>query len=285
MIRSFRRLMLGVAISWWTSAAVGAQGHGPIFGLSTPTLPKGGWSLDAGFMGQIVGEHEMVMFRPMLSYGITENVQLSASPPMAIYTSQGMMPARVATRMPAVPDVEFTLGWRFQERELGIGSRYESTAYLAFDYPTDATRAGLRMSPGVAGAVSTGYVSRSLYAWVGGLYHRYVTPIGPTADHPGDVTMYSALLGYRPPMFRHDYPHADWRVFLEAVGESNARSVAAGIPLVASGGNQIFVGPTLLGLYRGWGVSGGPLFPVYQQLNGVQPKDKIRLALDIISWF
>ncbi len=263
-----------------------AQGHGPVFGLSTPTLRKGGWSLDAGFMGQLIGEHEMVMFRPMVSYGLTEDVQVSASFPVPIYTSQGMMPARVATRMPASPDVELTLGWRFQKRELGVGSRFESTAYLAFDYPTDDTRVGLRMVPGVAAALATGYVSRSVYAWAGGMYRRYVTPVGPTTDHPGDLAMYSLVVGYRPTAFQHrDYPHADWRLFVEAVGEVAARDVAAGVERSTSGGHRLFVGPTLLGLYGGWGVSGGPLFPVYQQLNGEQPRDKVRLALDLIFWF
>jgi hypothetical protein len=267
----------------WTGAE--AQGHGPVFGLSTPTLRKGGWSLDAGFMGQLIGEHEMVMLRPMVSYGITEDVQLSASFPVPIYTSQGMMPARVATRMPASPDVELTLGWRFQKRELGVGSRFESTTFVALAYPTDATRMGLRMSPGVAAALTTGYVSRVAYAWVGATYRRYVTPVGPTADHPGDLAMYSMVLGYRPPAFQHEYPHADWRLFVEAVGEVTERDVAAGVPRPASGGHRLFIGPTLLGLYGGWGVSGGPLFPVYQHVNGRQPRDKARLALDLIFWF
>jgi hypothetical protein len=267
------------------AAPAHAQGHGPVFGLSTPTLRKGGWSLDAGFMGQLIGEHEMVMFRPMVSYGVTEDLQLSASLPVPVYASKGMMPARVATRMPATPDVELTLGWRFQNRELGVGSRFESTTFLAVDYPTDAIRVGLRTTPGVAAALTTGYVSRTIYAWVGGMYRRYVTPIGPTADHPGDLAMYSLVLGYRPPAFQHEYPHADWRMFLEAVGEVTARDVAAGVERPGSGGHRVFVGPTLLGLYSGWGVSGGPLFPVYQQLNGNQPREKVRLGLDVIFWF
>ena len=262
-----------------------AQGHGPVFGLSTPTLRKGGWSLDNGFMGQLVGEHEMVMLRPMVSYGITEHIQISASLPLPIYTSQGMSPARIATRMPASPDIEFTLAWRFQARELGIGSRYESTAYLFLDYPTDETRMGLRTAPGLGTAVATGYVSRGLYLWVGGLYRRYMTPTGATADHPGDVAMYSAVLGIRPPSMQREYPHPDWRLFIEAVGEVTQRSEAAGVPRVSSGGHQLFVGPTVLGLFRGWGVSGGPIFPVYQRLNGIQRRDKVRLALDIVSWF
>jgi hypothetical protein len=267
------------------ASSAAAQGHGPVFGLSTPTLRKGGWSLDAGFMGQLAGEHEMVMFRPMVSYGITEAVQLSTSFPLPIYTSEGMMPSRVATRMPGSPDVELTLGWRFHKRELGVGSRFESTTFLTLAYPTDATRMGLQTSPGVAAALTTGYVSRTVYAWVGGMYRRYVTPIGPTADHPGDLTMYSLVLGYRPPAFQHDYPRADWRIFVEAVGEVAARDVAAGVERHASGGHGLFIGPTLLGLYTGWGISGGPLFPVYQRLTGHQPREKVRLALDLIFWF
>ena len=265
--------------------AAASQGHGPVFGLSTPTLRQGGWSLDAGFMGQIVGEHEMAMFRPMLSYGITENVQVSASLPLPLYTSQDMTPERVATRMPAVPDVELTLGWRFHRRELGVGSRFESTGYLAVAYPTDATRGGLTTSPGVSTAVATGYVSRTIYAWAGGMYRRYMSPIGATADHPGDLAMYSLVFGYRPPMFQHDYPHADWRVFIEAVGEISARDETADTKRQASGGHKAFVGPTLLGLYGGWGISGGPLFPVYQRPNGEQPREKVRMALDFIFWF
>jgi hypothetical protein len=227
----------------------------------------------------------MAMFRPMVSYGVTEDLQLSTSFPLPIYSSQGMMPARVATRMPASPDVELTLGWRFNKRELGIGSRFESTTFLTLAYPTDATRMGLQTSPGVAAALTTGYVSRTVYAWVGGMYRRYVTPVGRTADHPGDLAMYSVVLGYRPPAFQHDYPHADWRLFVEAVGEVAARDVAAGIERPASGGHGLFVGPTLLGLYGGWGISGGPLFPVYQRLNGAQPREKVRVALDLIFWF
>ena len=284
MRKALIRAVMGVGLISIPHLAHG-QGHGPVFGLSTPTLRQGGWSVDAGFMGQIVGEHEMAMFRPMLSYGLTENLQLSASIPVPIYTAEGMMSSRVATRMPATLDAELTLGWRFHRRDLGVGSRFETTAYLGSAYPTDAARDGLETSPGVSGSVVTGYVSRSIYAWAGGMYRRYMSPIGPTADHPGDLGMYSLVFGYRPPAFQHDYPHADWRIFIEAVGEVSARDVADGVKRPMSGGHQLFVGPTLLGLYGGWGVSGGPLFPVHRRVNGDQPREKVRLALDVIFWF
>ncbi len=262
-----------------------AQGHGPIFGLSTPTLGKGGWSLDATAMGRTLKEQQTAMVRTLLSYGINEDLQISASLPMPIYTTQGVVPTRVSTRMPASPDIEFTLGWRFQRRELGIGKRFESTAYLAFDYPTDPIRVGLRTSPGFAAALATGYVSRVIYVWAGGLFRRYVTPIGPTADHLGDLAMYSLVVGYRPPHFQHDYPRPDWRLFVEAVGETTAQDVAAGVERANSGGDQLFVGPTLLGLYGGWGVSGGPIFPVYRRVNGTQPRERVRMSINFVRWF
>jgi hypothetical protein len=262
-----------------------AQGHGPIFGLATPTLAKGGWSLDATAMGRVLNAQQTAMIRTLLSYGINEDLQFSASLPMAIYTTQGVVPARVSTRMPASPDIEFTLGWRFQRRELGIGRRFESTAYLAFDYPTDPIRVGLRTSPGFAAALATGYASRVIYIWAGGLYRRYVTPIGPTSDHLGDLAMYSLVVGYRPPPFQHDYPHPDWRLFVEAVGETTARDVATGAERPNSGGDQLFVGPTVLGLYGGWGVAGGPIFPVYRRVNGTQPREKVRISVNFVRWF
>ena len=226
-----------------------AQGHGPIFGLSTPTLGRGGWSLDVTGMSRLVGGTGTAMLRPMLSYGVSEDVQLSASVPMPLYARRGIPPARASTRMPASADAELMLGWRFQRHAPGVGVRVELTAYLGFDYPTDAVRAGVPTAPGVVGGVVTGYASRTVYAWAGALYRRYTDALGAGRSHLGDVAMYSLVLGYRPPPFQRDYPHPDWRLFIEAVGESAARDVAGGVPR-GQRRPQIFVGPTVSGCTR-----------------------------------
>ncbi|MGQ0702237.1 MAG: hypothetical protein ACT4PM_03790 [Gemmatimonadales bacterium] len=262
-----------------------SQGHGPAYGLSTPTLGKGGWSLDVAAMSRFVGETQTVMLRPMLSYGITEDLQISGSFPMPLYTPLGARPAHGASRMPTSPDIEFLLGWRFHRDGVGVGSRFETTVYAGFDYPTDAVRAGVRTAPGLYGAAVTGYASRSVYLWAGGLYRRYMTPSGTTADHPGDVVMYSAVIGYRPALFRKELPHPDWRVFVEAFGERIGTDVIAGVEQPNTGGHQIFVGPTLLGLFGSWGISGGPVFPVYRRLNGIQPKENARVIVNTTFWF
>jgi len=262
-----------------------ATGHGPVFGLATPTLGRGAWSLDVSVMDRILAGTHMSMFRPLVSYGITEDVQVSLSLPMPLYVPQGLPPARTMAMMPSNPDVEVLLGWRFQRTAPAVGARRESTAYVGFDYPTDAVRGGVRTSPGLYGAAVTGYASRSFYVWAGALGRRYMSPVGETADHPGDLAMYSFVLGYRPPRFRKELPHADWRAFVEVVGEWTGKDRVAGKELSASGGHQVFVGPTLLGLYGSWGISGGPLFQVYGNLNGSQREDRVRLVVNFTYWF
>lgn len=280
-----RGALLAAAVLAAQAGSAPAQSHGPTYGLATPLLGRGGWSLDVAAMGRVVGERRMAMLRPMISYGITEDVQASASLPMPLYVPAGLPPARSMARMPTNPDVEFMLGWRFHRRGTDVGTRFESTAFVAFDYPTDADRGGLRTSPGLVGAVVTGYASRATYLWAGALYRRYMSPRGADADHPGDVTMYSVVFGYRPPPFRKDYPHPDWRLFVETVGEYSGRDVAAGLERANSGGHQVFVAPTVLGLYGSWGISGGPALPVYRKVNGAQPRERLRFILNTTFWF
>ena len=267
-----------------------ATGHGPVYGLATPTLGKGAWSLDVGAMYRERGPFDdsnshSAMLRPMVGYGLTEDLQLSLSVPVPLFTPvAGGMPARMMGMMPATPDVELQLAWRFHRTD-DLGSRFESTALFGLDYPTDAVRGGMRTSPGfIAGGV-TGYASRSVYAWLGALYRRYLSPRGAGADHEGDLVFYSAVVGYRPELFRQELPHADWRVFAEAVGELRAHDVVAGNPLPNSGGHQLFVGPTVLGLFGAWGISGGPLFRVYADLNGTQTPDRFRVAINFTRWW
>lgn len=262
-----------------------AQGHGPVFGLSTPTLARGGWSVDVATMGRLTDDGDMIMMRPMVSFGVTEDLQVSASFPMPLYRREGLRPARSMTRMPATADVEVMLGWRFHRNATGVGARFESTAYLGFDYPTEAMNRGIGTAPGITAAAVTGYASRSVYLWGGGLYRRYLNPTGPTSDHTGDLVMYSLVAGYRPPLFREDYPKPDWRLFIEAVGEWSATDEIGGAEVANTGGHRIFVAPTVLGLFGAWGIAGGPAFPVYDRLNGTQADEHVRWVGNFIVWF
>jgi len=283
MKRPFRRWrfhLLLHAFAWPMAAA--AQGHGPAYGLSTPTLGRGGWSIDVAMMGRFVGSARAVMLRPMLSYGVTADLQVSASVPLVIEAPSGLPQARGMSRMPTTRDVEALVGWRFHRTAPGVGSRFESTAYLGADVPLDRRRAGAETAPALVGGIVTGYASRSLYLWVGGL-RRQALRVGD--DRLGHVTLYSAVVGLRPGAFRRDYPEPDWRVFLEVLGESATRTVVDGAPQLNTGGHQLFVGPTVLGLFGSWGVSGGPAFGVVNSMNGTQPREAVRFIVNVTWWF
>ncbi len=274
-----------VALSlFWVPPAC-AQGHGPVYGLSTPTLGRGGWSLDTALMGRFVDDEEAIMMRPMVSYGLTEDVQISASIPVRLDTGQGFSAVRGLTRMPMTSDAQLMLGWRFHRNAVSVGARWESTAWVAFEYPTDDIRAAVEPTPGLFGAAVTGYASRSFYAWVGAAYRRYLAPADEGEARLGNMSMASLVVGYRPPAFRKDYPHADWRAFLELVGEWMGENTVNGADQVDTGGRQVFLGLTVLGLYGSWGVSGGPAVPVYQRTNGDPLRERLRFAVNFTLWF
>ncbi|MCI0432247.1 MAG: hypothetical protein L0271_01165 [Gemmatimonadetes bacterium] len=282
--RRSRRVWIAVALSVRAGSAI-AQGHGPAFGLSTPTLGRGDWSLDIGVMGRFVEGAHATMLRTMVSYGITADLQVSASLPLPLDSRSGVPPARGFARMPSSPDMEWMVGWRFDREGIGIGARRESTLWLGLDYPTDAVRGGVRTAPGIVAGAVTGYASRSVYIWGGALYRRYMSVRGPETDHPGDAALATLVLGYRPPGFRDDVPHPDWRVFLELLGEHTARDRIMGVVREDAGGRQALVALTVLGLYGSWGVSGGPAVPIVRRMNGVQPRERARFIVNTTFWF
>lgn len=264
------------------TVTVEAQGHGPIYGLSTPTLGQGGWSLDIGTMARLLDGSGTLMLRPMLSYGITEDLQAFGSIPLPLARDAAALPVRGFTRMPATRDVEIGIGWRPQRAGLGVGARQETTIWVALDQPLDASRGGVSTAPGAFGSVVTGYASRTVYAWAGGAYRRYASDGG---DRPGDVAMASLVLGYRPPFFRADYPSPDWRGFVEVVGEWLDEDRIAGSPLPATGGRQLYLAVTALGLYGSWGIAGGPAFPLYQDMKASGPDERVRFAVNVTFWW
>jgi hypothetical protein len=265
------------------SSSAQATGHGPVYALSTPTLPQGAWSLDIGAM-YWRSAHQAAMVRPMLGYGITPDLELTLSVPVPVYHEVPEHFPRMMGMMPGTPDVEALLAWRFARSAPEVGSRFESTVLLGLDYPTDERRAGVQTAPGVVMGAVVGYASRSVYAWLGGLYRRYLTASGIGSDHPGDLLMVTAAVGYRPPMFRQELPHADWRVFIEAVGERTGQNRIGGGPVDLTGGTSLYAGPSVLGLFGAWGISGGPLFRLYTNMNAAHADD-IRVVVNFSYWF
>ena len=263
---------------------VHASGHGPVFGAATPTLGKGGWQFDQAWMGQAVKSPEKggQILRSMIGFGITEKLQLSMSLPVPLVRSQMLPAGRMMSMMSYNRDIEMLAGWRFQTRPVGQGARLESTVYVGGTVPLTSDTAGIRTAPAGSIAVTGGYASRSHYFWAGASYQHTVPR---AAAQLGAVKSWSLVYGYRPRVWRLDYPKPDLRLFVEAVGDSTARTRHGDGPMMNTGGRVMLVGPTALLLYKAYGLSGGILFPFHQRLHGTQARERFRFGVNATYFF
>jgi hypothetical protein len=261
-----------------------AAGHGPVFGLATPTNPKGGWSLDLGVNGRDGTGGGSATAEAEPSYGLTQNLKLSASAPVVL----GADPyprSPITSSTPVGGDFSGQAWWRFHRRDLA-GKRIESTALAGVLLPGPQEEAGayrgLHSGLGyVVGAV-TGVASRSQYIWAGASYSRYAESNG---DRRPDLLFYSVVYGYRPKSWRTDYPRWDWRIFGELSGERAGSLRRGSADLPGSGARQVFLGPSVLGVYRNIGVEGGIQFPVYRDAGPFYPRERFRFALNFAYFF
>ncbi len=281
-----RNLIAGctVAVVAGLADSARAEGHGPVFGLATPTLAKGGWSSDTVLMQLETDEGTRYMAREMLGYGISEDLQFSLAFPLGKSGDKLTNPPRTrfGAMMGAFGDVEASLLWRFHRVAPAVGTRYESTMIVGAGVPTDDKRASTAVGPSLNVAAVTGFASRTIYWWLGAGFQRYFEDGN---DRLGDLTYVSAVFGYRPPIFQRDYPKPDWRIFLEALAEQSGRDRINGADNPDSGGEKLLLGPSVLGLYGSWGLSAGILFPVSEDLNGQQSEEKYRSKFVFTYWF
>lgn len=274
--------LLTLLLSFIPASEVQAQGgHGPVFGLATPTLPQGAWNVDVTLMSA-AREGRAVMTRLTGRYGLTPNLQLNLSVPGRLRDAGAPLHTRVGTMMGSVGDAEFSVFWRPHVQYPGVGKRFETTVIVGGLYPLIDERAGLAVGPGFHMAAVTGYASRTIYAWGGGGYQRYIEKAG---DRPADLGYVSAVFAWRPPLFQRDYPRPDWRLFIESLAEFVGRDRADGRRVEASGGRRVFAGPTVLGLYGKWGVGAGVLFPIYQHHRDAAAGEQARFTLNLSYWF
>lgn len=270
--------LLGTMPAW-------ASGHGPVFSLTTPTNARRGWSLDLGVMGRTGARDTGVMTRGMLSYGVTEDFQLSVTVPY-IFSSAPLAPARTTSMMSSTPDFEGIAAWRFHRRGTGVGTRFETTVYGGLVMPGPQRPAGmlgdLRRAPGVYTAIATGVASRSHYLWVGVGNVHFAERGG---DQRPNLFTYSAAWGYRPKTWRKDYPHWDWRFFVEMTGEISNKAQKADLRMPDTGGHQVFLGPTMLGIYKNYAIEGGMQFPVYRDVGASFQRERFRFAINVSYFF
>jgi hypothetical protein len=280
MTKRNRSAILAIAIAVGVPATTFASGHGPVFGAATPTLGRGGWSVDQAWTLRAGDEDQrQQMLKTMLSFGITENLQLSGSFPLVMSDGR-LAPARMMSAMSSDREFEALTSYRFQRRPVGIGGRQESTFYVGGTAPLERQRNGVGAGPSVEGGVATGYASRAHYVWVGGALQHFADRGG---DRIGDSRLLTAVYGYRPPALRTEAGKPDLRFFVEVTAEDRAASQVGGVE--RNGARTVFVGPTSLLLHKAVGIEAGVLFPAYQRVDSGSVKEHVRVAVNVAYFF
>ena len=258
---SYAAVMAAVALLMFVPAAQ-AAGHGPVFGAATPVLGRGGWSLDEAWTTRAGEGFGQDMLRTMISYGVTENLQLSGSFP-ATFGPNELPESRMMAAMSSRQEFEGLVAYRFDRHATGVGSRRESTLYVG------GTGSGDGSSVELGGA--TGYASRAQYVWIGGNLQHFTESLRKDI---GDSVLLTFVYGYRPPALRTEAGRPDLRFFVESTAEDRS-----------NGTRTVFVGPTALLLHRAFGVEGGVLFPAYQRSDALNTRERYRVAVDISYFF
>jgi len=256
-------------------------GHGPVFTLATPTLGQGELSYDAMVM-TTQQDKSAWMLRQNWHYGLTEDIQLNLSVPTTLQKIDSPPQGRLGTMMGSYGDLEVSGLFRFFKTYPGIGQRLESTLLISGSVPTEDKRGGIEVGPSLHGALVTGYASRTFYAWAGGGYQYYGKQRN---DQLGDITYITGVIGYRPPLFQHDYPKPDWRIFIESVTEWAGNNSKNNLEQPGTGGTKSLLGPSILGLYGKWGLSAGILFPITSISNDILPSESFRSSFVLSYWF
>jgi hypothetical protein len=253
-----------------------AAGHGPVFGLATPTNSQGEWSFDEGVFGRSTSLGSQASVRGLISYGLTPHLMLSLTLP-AVVGDTPLPP----TRIQPGGDFDSTVSWRFQHRATKVGTRFESTAFAGIAVPGPQSGfngiAHTTNTPGTMFGAVTGMASRSHYLWLGSTFTKFYEHNG---DRRPDVLNYSLVYGYRPAKWRRPPDKWDWRLFGELVGERSNRFLEANAAVANTQAHQVFLGPTALGIFHNYTVSFGAQFPIYRDVGTAFPTERVRFAFN-----
>jgi len=269
-----RHLSLLICVVCFAPFAL-ADGHGPVFGLATPTNSQGEWSFDVGLFGRANDFGQQASLRGLFGYGVTPHLTLVLTAPVVV-GNLSLTP----TRIQPGGDFDAGLKWRFQHRATKVGTRLESTAFASLVVPgpkSGYARTHPTNVPGFMFGAVTGMASRSHYVWLGATFSKFFEHAG--SKRP-DVLDYSLVYGYRPPSWRKPPDKWDWRLFAELVGEHSDRFVVAGVALPQTEAHQLFLGPTLLGIHRNYTISFGAQAPIYQSVGSLFPQERVRFAVN-----
>jgi hypothetical protein len=254
-----------------------AADHGPVFSYATPVNSQRELSFDTGIFGRSGSQGTQLSTGSGFGYGITPHITINAFLP-ATFGSGSLPESRI------ISGSEWSAGasWRFLHSVTTVGKRIESTAALGVVVPgpqqDSGVLASLHRAPGIAGSVATGLASRSQYLWVGGGYTRFAEA---SQDRRPDTLSWSGVYGYRPAKLRRGYDQWDYRGFAELTGEHTGNVLKSGTILQDSSATTVWLGPSILAIFKDVAISGGVQAPVFREVSdSIYGREHLRFAIN-----
>src|SRR5271156_1597165 len=253
-------LMVLVFASALPGIAVAAD-HGPVFSYPTPVNSQGEFSFDTGIYGRYGSQGTQFSTGSGFGYGVTPHITVNAFFPVSF--GSGNLPE---SRIMSGSEWSAGASWRFLHSVTSVGKRIEATASLGVVVPgpqqDSGVLANLHRAPGISGTLATGMASRSQYLWVGGGYTRFAEA---SHDRRPDTLSWSAVYGYRPAKLRRGYDQWDYRGFAELTGEHTGDVRTDGAILPNSTTTTLWLGPSVLAIFKNIAISGGVQAPVFRE--------------------
>lgn len=272
------KYFLVLASAFALTSTAFASDHGPIFSYATPVNSQGEVSCDAGIFGRSGSKGSQFSTGTGCGYGITPHITANIFVP-ATFGSGSLPESRIFLGS------EWSAGasWRFLHSVTSVGKRVESTASLGVVVPgpqqDSGVLAGVHRAPGVAGSLATGLASRSQYLWIGGGYTRFAEA---SQSRRPDTISWSGVYGYRPAKLRRGYDQWDYRGFAELTGEHTGGVRTAGAILPNSSTTTVWLGPSILAIFKTVSISAGVQAPIYRDASdSLYGREHVRFAVNL----
>jgi hypothetical protein len=271
-----KSLMILACVFALPSIAMAAD-HGPVFSYATPVNSQRELSFDTGIFGRSGSQGTQLSTGSGFGYGITPQITINAFLPATF--DSGSLPE---SRIVAGSEWSVAGSWRFLHSVTRVGKRIESTASLGVVVPgpqqDSGVLASIHRAPGIAGSLATGLASRSQYFWVGAGYTRFAEA---SEDRRPDTLSWSGVYGYRPAKLRRGYGQWDYRGFAELTGEHTGNVLKSGTILQDSNTTTVWLGPSILAIFKDVAISGGAQAPVFRDASdSIYGREHLRFAIN-----
>lgn len=236
---------------------------------------------------------EVIRIPTTLGYGATPDLTLGATIPYVrkeITTRTGGGSGSETT-VDGLADTFLTAKYRYYERNYPGGST-QLAVLGGVKLPTGDTDAkdgsgALLPMPDQLGSGSVDYVlaltGTSIFDYNWAVHASVLYKKNTEGDRDfrfGDFLNYNLAVSRQ--IYHEPYPGPEVYLGLELNGEYSARNELNGTDFADSGGNRIFLSPTLVAfLTRNWTLEASVQVPVVENLNGNKPEEDVRFVIGL----